>query len=73
MWLQKTPRELLPNHNGANTSLFQFALKNMEANPEQVIWEIPISQILLDMRETLFQKSENKGFQLTLMEAIDGG
>ena len=69
----QTPRELLPNHNGANTNLFQFALKNMGANPEQVIWEIPISQILLDMRETLFQKSENKGFQLTLMEAIDGG
>lgn len=69
----QTPRELLPNHNGANTSLFQFALKNMGANPEQVIWEIPISQILLDMRETLFQKSENKGFQLTLIEAIDSG
>ena len=69
----QTPRELLPNHNGANTSLFQFALKNIGANPEQVIWEIPISQILLTMRETLFQKSENKGFQLTLMEAIDGG
>ena len=68
-----TPRELLPNHNGANTSLFQFALKNMRVNPEQVIWEVPISQILLTMRETLFQKSENKGFQLTLMEAIDGG
>lgn len=68
-----TPRELLPNHNGANTSLLQFALKNMGVNPEQAVWEVPISQILLDMRETLFQKSENKGFQLTLMEAIDGG
>lgn len=69
----QTPRELLPNHNGANTSLLQFALKNMGVNPEQAVWEVPISQILLDMRETLFQKSENKGFQLTLMEAIDGG
>ena len=68
-----TPRELLPNHNGANTSLLQFALKNMRVTPEQAVWEVPISQILLDMRETLFQKSENKGFQLTLMEAIDGG
>lgn len=51
-------------------ALFHFAVEDMGVGPDDAVWKVPASQILLCMRQQMFRKDPN-AMNLQDMEAIE--
>ena len=56
------------------SSLFYFGVKELSIDPQYIVWEMPIIQILLILRQHMVVTDKKKsGIDLFTQEAIDNG